>query len=67
MADEPDVPEVRPPTLDDVRRICRALHEARARYVLIGGFALILHGGGRFPRSSSISKGPRSWSPIRGP
>jgi hypothetical protein len=45
--EEPDVPEVRPPTLDDVRRICRALEEAGARYVLIGGFAVILHGGER--------------------
>lgn len=39
MADAPDVPEVRPPTLDDVQRICRALQRAEARYVLIGGFA----------------------------
>jgi hypothetical protein len=29
--DEPDVPEVRPPTLEDVRTICRALQEAGAR------------------------------------
>lgn len=42
-----DVPEVRPPTIDDVRRICRALQDAGARYVLIGGFAVILHGGHR--------------------
>ena len=42
-----DVPEVRPPTIDDVRRICRALEDAGARYVLIGGFAVILHGGHR--------------------
>lgn len=45
MAEEGDVPEVRPPTLDDVRRICRALAAAEARYVLIGGFAVVLHGG----------------------
>jgi len=44
---EPDVPEVRPPTIDDVRRLCRALDEAQARYVLIGGFAVILPGGER--------------------
>jgi hypothetical protein len=44
---EPDVPEVRPPTIDDLRRLCQALEEAGARYVLIGGFAVILHGGER--------------------
>ena len=47
MDEEPDVPEVRPPTIDDVRRISRALDEAGARYVLIGGFAVVLHGGER--------------------
>jgi hypothetical protein len=39
VGDAGDVPEVRPPTIDDIRRICRALDEAGARYVLIGGFA----------------------------
>jgi hypothetical protein len=34
--EEPDVPEVRPATIDDIRRICRALDEAGAHYVLIG-------------------------------
>lgn len=58
MADEPDVPEVRPPTLDDVRRICRALHEAGARYVLIGGFAVILHGGGRTTKDIDLLVDP---------
>jgi hypothetical protein len=43
--EDPDVPQVRPPTIDDIRRICRALDEAGAHYVLIGGFAVILHGG----------------------
>jgi len=38
---ESDVPEVRAPTVDDVRRICRSLDEAGARYVLIGGFAVV--------------------------
>jgi hypothetical protein len=47
VAEERDGAEVRPPTVDDVRRICRALEGAGARYVLIGGFAVILHGGGR--------------------
>lgn len=47
MDDPDDGPYSRPPTLDDVSRICHALNEARARYVLIGGFAVIVHGSGR--------------------
>ena len=35
MDEDPDVPQVRPPTIDDIRRICRALDEAGAHYVLI--------------------------------
>jgi predicted nucleotidyltransferase len=37
----------REPRVEDVARICRALNERGARYVLIGGFAVIAHGGGR--------------------
>lgn len=47
MDDPSDGPYSRPPTLEDVTRICRALNQAGARYVLIGGFAVILHGGVR--------------------
>ena len=54
MAEKPDVPEVRPPTVDDVRRICRALEDAGARYVLIGGFAVIAHGAGRFTKDIDL-------------
>jgi len=53
-----DVPEVRPPTIDDVRRICRALDEAGARYVLIGGFAVILHGGHRTTKDIDLLVDP---------
>jgi predicted nucleotidyltransferase len=56
--EEPDVPEVRPPTIDDVRRICRALEEAGARYVLIGGFAVILHGGERTTKDIDLLVDP---------
>lgn len=58
MDEEPDVPEVRPPTIDDVRRICRALDEAGARYVLIGGFAVILHGGERTTKAIDLLVDP---------
>jgi len=58
VADEPDVPEVRPPTIDDLRRICRALEDAGARYVLIGGFAVILHGGARTTKDIDLLVDP---------
>ena len=58
MADEPDVPEVRPPTIEDVRRICRALEQAGARYVLIGGFAVILNGGERTTKDIDLLVDP---------
>ena len=58
MDEDPDVPEVRPPTIDDIRRICRALDEAGARYVLIGGFAVILHGGLRTTKDIDLLVDP---------
>ena len=58
MDEEPDVPEVRPPTIDDIRRICRALDEAGAHYVLIGGFAVILHGGLRTTKDIDLLVDP---------
>jgi hypothetical protein len=56
--EDPDVPEVRPPTIDDIRRICRALDEAEAHYVLIGGFAVILHGGLRTTKDIDLLVDP---------
>ena len=47
MDDSDDGAYSRPPTIEDVARIGRALNEAQARYVLIGGFAVIVHGSGR--------------------
>ncbi|MGD8898275.1 MAG: nucleotidyl transferase AbiEii/AbiGii toxin family protein, partial [Acidobacteriota bacterium] len=58
MDEEPDGPEVRPPTIGDVRRICHALDEAGARYVLIGGFAVILHGGERTTKDIDLLVDP---------
>jgi len=37
----------REPQLDDLVRLARALNTHQARYVLIGGFAVIAHGGAR--------------------
>lgn len=49
--DDRDAPRhARAPEPSDLARICRALNEAGARYVLIGGFAVIAHGGARFTK-----------------
>lgn len=47
MDDPDDGAYSRAPTIEDLARICRSLNEAAARYVLIGGFAVIIHGSGR--------------------
>lgn len=47
MDDAPDGPYAREPQLDDLTRLARALNEYGVRYVLIGGFAVIAHGGAR--------------------
>lgn len=47
MDDAHDGPHAREPQVEDLVRICRALNEAGARYLLIGGFAVIAHGGAR--------------------
>ena len=47
MDDAHDGPYAREPQVEDVARICRALNDAGARYILIGGFAVIAHGGAR--------------------
>jgi hypothetical protein len=52
--DEDDDRSARAPEPDDVIRICRALNEAGARYLLIGGFAVIAHGAGRFTKDIDL-------------
>ena len=47
MDDPHDGPFAREPQIEDLTRICRALNDAGARYVLIGGFAIIARGGAR--------------------
>ena len=44
MDDSDDREYSRAPELEDVVALCRALNAERVRYVLIGGFAIILHG-----------------------
>lgn len=44
MDDSDDRAYARAPEFEDVVGLCRSLNAAGARYVLIGGFAVILHG-----------------------
>jgi hypothetical protein len=44
MDAESDGPSSRAPELEDLLSLCRALNREGARYLLIGGFAVILHG-----------------------
>lgn len=54
MDDGHDPPHARAPEPADVARIARALNAAGARYVLIGGFAVIAHGGSRFTKDIDL-------------
>ena len=49
MADPNDGEELisRVPTLGDLLFLCRKLNEAGAKYIVIGGWAVIQHGYGR--------------------
>ena len=47
MDDAHDGPYAREPQIEDLVRLCRALNDAAARYILIGGFPVIAHGGAR--------------------
>jgi len=40
-------PESRPPTVRDLVVVCRSLNERRARYLVVGGFAVNQHGFSR--------------------
>ena len=42
-----DAPEPRDPESGDLLKICAALNEAGARYIVIGGMAMVLHGFNR--------------------
>jgi len=44
MDDAPDRGESRAPHVQDLISLCQALNRESARYLLIGGFAVILHG-----------------------
>jgi hypothetical protein len=52
--DRDDDLDARAPAPEDVVRICRALNEAGARYLLIGGFAVVAHGAGRLTKDIDL-------------
>ncbi|MEO6223798.1 MAG: nucleotidyl transferase AbiEii/AbiGii toxin family protein [Vicinamibacterales bacterium] len=54
MDDTDATADARAPEPEDLVRICRALNEAEARYVLIGGFAVIAHGASRFTKDIDL-------------
>ncbi len=54
MDERNDPAYARAPEPEDVIRICRALNEAGARYILIGGFAVIAHGAARFTKDVDL-------------
>lgn len=54
MDDSGDDRYARAPEPGDVVRICRALNAAGARYLLIGGFAVVAHGAGRFTKDIDL-------------
>ena len=54
MDDPNDTAYARAPEPEDLVRICRALNAAGARYILIGGFAVIAHGGSRFTKDVDL-------------
>jgi len=52
--DPDDVAYARAPEPEDLVRICRALNDAGARYVLIDGFAVVAHGASRFTKDIDL-------------
>ena len=67
MAAGDDAPFARAPEPEDLARVCRALNDTGARYVLIGGFAMIAHGAGRFTKDIDflIDDAPENVARVR--
>ena len=67
MDDEDDRSYSRAPRIDDLVRICRSLNESGARYLLIGGFAVIAHGAGRTTKDIDflVSSAPENIDKIK--
>jgi hypothetical protein len=69
MVDQNDgsSPEPRPPTLNDLLHLCGELNRAGARYIVVGGMAMIQHG---FTRATEdidllVDPSPENFEKIR--
>ena len=60
MDDSPNGRYSRAPELEDLAELCRQLNAAGARYLLIGGFAVILHGFVRSTKDIDLLVDPSS-------
>ena len=60
-------PYARAPEPEDIVRICRALNDTGAKYVLIGGFAVIAHGATRFTKDIDllVDDGPENIARVK--
>jgi hypothetical protein len=56
--DSHDGPYAREPQFDDLIRLARSLNAHAVRYVLIGGFAVIAHGGARTTKDIDLLLDP---------
>ena len=67
MDDANDGPHAREPQLEDLARLCNALNGAGARYLLIGGFAVIARGGARTTKDIDflIDPSPENMTRVR--
>ena len=58
MDDTHHGPYAREPQIEDLVRICHTLNDAGARYILIGGFAVVAHGGARTTKDIDLLVDP---------
>lgn len=67
MDDPHDGAYAREPQLEDLARLGRSLNAHHVRYVLIGGFAVIAHGGARTTKDIDllIDAGPENIARVR--
>jgi hypothetical protein len=63
--DSRDGAYAREPQAEDLARLCQALNAAGARYVLIGGFAVIAHGGARTTKDIDLLIDPEPGNVAR--
>ena len=67
MDDPHDGPYAREPQVEDIARIARALNHAGAKYILVGGFAVIALGGARTTKDIDllIDSSPENVARVR--